>query len=168
MMHKFRKTVPVGINPVPVWLLSLAGFVSCVLTAAGSFHSDLLRALNRISDYYHEAGVRIFRQNAEMDPFKSIGSGFDIFKVYFLILIIFSVFCIAYHFMGSKSIYTMRRLKKPLELYVRCFTVPVLFIAVSIAAVYILNYSFIKSYLSVVPEENLSYLWDKNVWRVWL
>ena len=30
------------------------------------------------------------------------------------------------------------------------------------------NYSFIKSYLSVVPEEHLSALWDKNAWRVWL
>ena len=69
--------------------------------------------------------------------------------------------------MGSKSVYTMKRLKNPLELYVRCYFVPLVFIAAGVISVYAMNYIFIEIYLSFIPEENLFSLWAENAWRVW-
>ena len=167
-MHKLRKTVPVGINPVPVWLSSLAGLMLSILICVWTFRDSFAMELNAISRYNYETGERTFRSGLLMAPYKILDAGFDVFKLYFLFALIFCVFFIAYHYMGSKSMFTMRRLKNPCELYVRCFTVTAVSIAVGIITVYILNYFYIKYYLSVIPGEHLSSLWDENAWRVWL
>lgn len=168
MMYKLRKTVPVGIKPLPVWLMSLSGLVISILISAGGFISGFLRQLNRVSQYYPETGERIFLEDEKMEAFsRCLYLDYEAFKLYFLLLAIFAVYCVVYHFMGAKSVYTMRRLKNPFELYIRCFSVTVLSVITGIAAVYIMNYIFIEIYLSVIPKENLFSLWDANAWRCW-
>lgn len=168
MIHKLSKTVPVGIKPQPVWILSIAGILLCVFHAVTSFCSGLYRYLNKISTYYPETGERVFYDYGKMEKYSlCLGDGFFLFRPYFLCLLMFAVFCIVYHYIGAKSVYTMKRLKNPLELYVRCYFVPLVFIAAGVISVYAMNYIFIEIYLSFIPEENLLSLWAEDAWRVW-
>ena len=164
MMLKLRKTVPLGINPAPVWLVSLVGLMGCVLMSVNIYLDDLNHHLLDIS-FINEAGERVFYEYGYMVPFEYISTGFSIFKPYFVLLAILAAFFIMYHFMGSKSIYTMRRLKNPLELYVRCFMIPCVFILSGIVIIYLLNFLYIKNYTSVVSEKYLYPWWNEGIWR---
>ena len=164
MMLKLRKTVPLGINPAPVWLVSLSGLMGCVLMSVNTYLDDLNRHLLDIS-FVNEAGERIFYESGRMIPFEYISTGFSVFKPYLVLLALLAAFFIMYHYTGSKSIYTMRRLKNPLELYVRCLGVPCVFIFCGIGLVYLLNFLYIKNYTSVVPENHLYSWWNEGIWR---
>ncbi len=164
MRRKLNKLVPVGVKVNPVLVLSAVGFVLCAFSALSDFYRKLFSSLNEISRI-DDSGVRVFLKYARMDPFEAINSNFYYFRIFFVCLILFAAYCFLHHFMGSKSIYTMKRLKSPSELYVRCLSVPVIFIALSFAAIYLMNYIFVNIYLDVVPEECLLPWWDKNIWR---
>lgn len=164
MTHKLSKLLPVGINPTAVLLLSVAGLLISSIYSVMHFNSAFLRELNSIS-HITSSGIRIFSDNKMMEPYGGAES-FDIFKVFFICLALFSFYCFIYHFIGSKSIYTMRRLKNPTELYVRCLSVPLIFILLSIVLICLLNCIFIDIYLDLVPEENLIPGWDINLWEV--
>ena len=164
MMHKLSKLVPVGVRIKPVMLTAAAGFVLCIISSAVSFLTEFIFDLNRISEL-DEYGNRIFLSGEKMDAYAGTESFFS-FKIFFLCLGCFVLYCFIYHFSGSKSIYTMRRLKNPLELYVRILGIPVIFILLSLILMYIMNFLFIKIYLYYVPEENLWSMWDKNLWEV--
>ncbi len=164
MTHKLSKLVPVGINAKPVLMLSIAGIVLCSLISFSQFYTKLMNSLNEISRF-DDSGNRVFSQYAKMDTFASINSNFYVFRIFFLCFVLFAVYCFLYHFIGSKSLYTMRRLKNPLELYLRCLAVSVIFILLGVALIYLLNFICIKIYLSAVPEESLHPLWDKDIWR---
>lgn len=164
MMHKLSKLVPVGVKITPVLLASGIGLALCIISSVISFHWEFIGDLNRISkiDMY---GNRIFLEGEKMEAYKGAESFFA-FELFFLCLAAFALYCFIYHYIGAKSIYTMRRLKNPLELSVRCLSIPVIFILTGIALIYLMNYSFIKFYLYYVPEENLWSMWDKNLWEV--
>lgn len=163
MTRKLRKIVPVGINKKPVLILSIAGLVFCVLTSFGIFLSEFLYFYSKI--YYFDEGVRHFYDHPKMEPLTSFNSNFDIFEIYFVCMALLAVYFCIYHFMGSKSIYTMRRLKNPLELYVRCLAVPATFIILGIALIYLMNFIYIKIYLYYVPEDSLFPWWNRDIWR---
>ena len=87
MMHKLYKTVPVGIKPLPVWILSVIGFIICVFHAVTSFCSGLYRNLNKISAYYPETGVREFYDYGKMEKYSlCLGNGFFLFKLFKIIV----------------------------------------------------------------------------------
>lgn len=164
MTRKLSRLVPTGIGAAPVILIFLAGLVLSGFTAFSSFLAAFLHYYGQIT-YYDEAGSKGFRSDAVMQPLTSFNSEFDIFKLYFVCMALAGVYFFIYHFAGSKSIYTMRRLKNPLELYVRCFAVPVIFILLGIALVYLLNLIYISIYASLVPEECMHPGWNADIWR---
>lgn len=164
MTRKSCVLLPAGIRAVPVMLASLMGLSTCAISAIIFFISDFNRELNRIS-VFDNAGNRVFLENEKMEAYNGSAS-FEFFKIYFVCLVLLALYFFVYHFLGSKSIYTMKRLRNPVELYIRCLSIPVIFILVSIALIYLMNFAFIKYYLYYVPEENLFSMWDKYLWEV--
>ncbi len=164
MTRKLSKLVPVGVKVPPVMLISGIGLLMCAMSSIIIFISEFNHDINRISRL-DMAGNRIFLENEKMEAYNGSAS-FEFFKIYFVCLVLFALYCFLSHFMGSKSIYTMRRLKNPIELYLRCLSVPVMFIIISIGLIYLMNFLFIKFYLYYVPEENLFSMWDRNLWEV--
>ena len=164
MTRKSSILLPAGIRTAPVVLSSLIGLSMCAISAIIIFITDFNSAINRIS-VFDDAGKRIFLENEKMEAYNGSAS-FEFFRIYFVCLAFLALYFFVYHFLGSKSIYTMRRLRNPLELYVRCLSIPVIFTLVSIALIYLMNFAFIKFYLYYVPEENLFSMWDEYLWEV--
>ena len=164
MTYRFSKTVPVGIKAKPVWLLSFAGLSACVLFSVFVFCDDFFYELGRISTV-NKSGIRVFSEYYKMEPFKDVSTGFEIFKPYFVLLCLAAIFFYMQHYMGAKSVYTMRRLKNPCELYIRCLFVPCVFIISGIALIYLLNFLYIKTYIRVIPEESFFPWWNEGMWR---
>ena len=164
MTRKLSKLVPMGVSAKPVFVLSVIGLVACVITSFFSFWTKFINYYSKIC-YYDDSGVRHFNDHPKMEPFSSFNANFDAFEIYFACLAFLAVYFFVHHFVGSKSIYTMRRLKNPLELYVRCLAVPVVFIVLGIALIYLLNFIYIKIYLFLVPEDSLFPWWNKDIWR---
>ncbi len=77
-------------------------------------------------------------------------------QVVFVLIIFLAIGMIAshyrYHYKGTKSIYTMKRLKNPKELHYRCLVVPVLSILGSLVAIYGMLFLNFALYLYIVPD----------------
>lgn len=164
MTRKSSILLPAGINPVPVLCLSLSGLVLCFFISFGGFYSNFSYHFNKIT-YYDEAGNRYFYESARMTPLNEFHQTFDVFRIFFICMALLTLYFFIHHFMGAKSIYLMRRLKNPLELYIRCLVIPVASVLLGIALVYLLNFIFIEIYTSAVPEEYMYPWWNENIWR---
>ncbi len=164
MTRKLSKLAPPGINPVTVLLLSGAGLILCGFTAFGIFWDRFIYFADKIS-YYDDAGNRKFYESAKMEPLTNFNSEFEVFEIFFACMAVLVVYFWLSHFIGSKSIYTMRRLRNPFELYLRCLAVPVTSVILGIALIYLLNYIYIKIYLATIPEHCLYPWWNANIWR---
>lgn len=81
----------------------------------------------RLDLYYITPSQRILRPDAVMPPFSSL-LGISLYGCLAAALAMIPVAWVFWnsHTMGSKSIYTMRRLPNRWELHRRCFTVPAL------------------------------------------
>lgn len=164
MIRKLNRLVPPGINAVPVILLSVAGLILSGFTAFGGFLSEFIHFYGQITELDAD-GKRVFIADSRMQPLTNFNSEFDVFKIYFVCMALVGVYFFFYHFIGARSIYTMRRLRNPLEFYARCLILPVSFTVFGIALVYVLNLIYIEIYLALVPEECMYPWWDANIWR---
>lgn len=164
MMGKISKILPVGVKPKPVISLSVIGIICCVLFSGWEFLMKFFNFYGKIT-FYDESGNKGFYDYPKMEPLTSFNATFDVFKIFFVCMALMAVYFYMHHHIGAKSIYTMRRLKNPLELYVRCLTVPVIFILLGFALIYFMNFIYIEFYLALVPEKNLQPWWDADIWR---
>ena len=99
------------------------------------------------------SGRRVFNENAVMPEFIEIADG----KLTgFVILTVAMVGLVglhySYHYQGSKSIYTMKRLPKNTELWRRCITLPVVLALGSGAVAAGLRALFYVFYMTITPE----------------
>ncbi len=78
------------------------------------------------------------------------------YMMLFYLLIILAIALISahyrHHYLGTKSIYTMKMLKNPRELHFRCLIVPVIIILVSVLTIFLLLYIYFQLYLIIIPE----------------
>ncbi len=154
MRCKFSRIIPVGMNSSAVKAVCVCSLLLSAAVSALMFFTAYCReyrSLLLVSEY-----GTVVNENAVMSEFgvlrEDIFFGYDIFAIG---LVLFAAYSFIYHFIGSKSIYTMRRLKKPAELAVRCLAVPFVFIAVSAISVFVLNFIYFGVYISVTPAECL-------------
>ncbi len=77
----------------------------------------------------------------------------------FWLLMLFGVYMIyahyKYHYQGTMSIYTMKRLKSKAELHVRCTVIPIVIIVLSFLMVVALKFLFFKVYMTILPAESI-------------
>ena len=89
------------------------------------------------------------------DFFEILDGTFDGFIIAIFAFICLIMFHYGYHYKDSRSIYTMKRLPNKYELHIRCFTVPVIGITVSIVISALLLVLFYLYYISKTPAECL-------------
>ncbi len=162
MTDKIRKIIPVGIKAeTEIWIFLSA--LALGICRALLFFQAYMREYNRLFDI--EFGERILQPSRTMADFYEITDGvFDGF-----ITAIFGFICLilihyGYHYKDSKSIYTMKRLSDKHELHIRCFTLPLIGIAVSILMTASLLLLFYHYYMTKTPAECLS----PDQWeRIW-
>lgn len=89
------------------------------------------------------------------------------FKVIFALMIAAAVMHYTYHFLESKSIYTMRRLPYFWELHRRCLTLPICGIVVSMVTAFVILLICYGFYVGMTPKECLLPGQWQKIWQ-WL
>lgn len=153
MTNKIRKIIPVGIKvETEIWIFFSALAVG--ICRALLFFQAYIREYNRLFDI--EYGKRVLIKSRMMRDFFEILDGtFDGFIIAIFAFICLIMFHYGYHYKDSRSIYTMKRLPNKFELHIRCFTVPVIGITVSIVISALLLVLFYLYYISKTPAECL-------------
>lgn len=154
MIKHIEKLLPVG---VPL-KKELAGIIIGVILA-------VIRSLSYLGSYYnyynylfeHYDSRKILVEGRLMADFYVIIDGcFEGFLVVIFLLIVLTVFHYAFHYIDSKSIYTMKRLSKKSELHKRCMTVPLISIALCLTLSAILLVLYYSHYITTTPTECLT------------
>ena len=148
-MNKLQKFLtrfsPPGSNLEPLFSLLLGGGFVSFLTSLGYF-------LKYSSCYYDI----VDRDTGYVQPFKNMPPfeemlfqyGFHTFAVACIAFVISNYL---YFFQESKSIYTMRRLRSPWELHLRCWTLPVLGALLLLLCSALLTCLYALHYFTVTP-----------------
>ncbi len=164
MIDRLKKYLPVGINSSDVCRYSLAGYIISFVFSVFWFVKNFTSALNGLY-YYNRSGNKVIVENVNMPDFRFIRE--DCFNLFFIAAVLsfaFLVYNFLYHFTGSKSIYTMLRLRSRKELIIRCVSVPVASVLVIILSTVFLNFVFYLIYIFVVPAGCLLPGWER-MWR---
>ena len=123
--------------------------------------SDCLEKL-----YWKNGAERTVIPGAMMTNFVELfGEAFIGFKVVFALMIAAAVMHYTYHFLESKSIYTMRRLPSVWELHRRCLTLPVGGMIISKGTAFLIVWICYGFYVGLTPAEcvmsgQVQKIWD--------
>ena len=149
---KLSRFLPLGIDKKPVirwlWGGALLGLVFQIF-----FHNNYFYAKQALYDWKNPQQLL---PGAVMAPFASL-LGYSLYGcvIGMLFMIPLAVYFWSFHYQGSKGIYTMRRLPRRRELFLRCFTVPALgalLYALELLVLLLLNFAI---YWLCTPEQCL-------------
>ena len=161
---KLTKFVPAGIDyRQEIRWIGLAFLISLIYSL--SFFVTLLDQYDRLFERVGE--VRYLIEGAMMPDFSELlGTrliGFYVIPVGMLILMGYHYF---YHYLGSKSIYLMRRLPNRWTLLKRCVTLPVIAILVSLGIAFVLLLIYYGIYHLATPASCLSPGQWQKIWHL--
>ena len=131
------------------------------LMVFGIEFSDCLEKL-----YWKNGAERTVIPGAMMTNFVELfGEAFIGFKVVFALMIAAAVMHYTYHFLESKSIYTMRRLPSVWELHRRCLTLPVGGMIISKGTAFLIVWICYGFYVGLTPAECVMSGQVQKIWE---
>ena len=116
--------------------------------------------------YTYRSGKRVLIEGRMMEEFHNLTDG--IFYGFFVVIFVCLCFIIlryAYHYQGTKSIYTMRRLPKKSELHIRCIVLPLMLIFSLILVMLLVLLLDLAVYFIFTPKQCLYPFSIKSFWR---
>ena len=147
-MHKRFPFSPPGMETQPwkqylLWSLGLGSVFSLTVFGCGIFS-----ALGEL----YVPGTRKLLENARMLPFDTVvGIAMDAYLYLAAAMGIFVFLNYRYFYRESKSIYLMKRIGRPAELHLRCWSLPVLGAAALLAARTVLELVYYLVYRLLTP-----------------
>ena len=147
---KLRYYLPLGIEPVSELKWLAGGLTGCCLASLLFF----VRYFEHYSTLFETVGKdRVIISGAAMPHFAYIASDcFSLFISFSAAMVYLGIYHYYYHYMGSKSIYTMKRLPSFWELWRRCITIPFIAGVVSLLIAFILLMLYFAFYMLVTPD----------------
>lgn len=134
------------------WLISMNYFNRLANARAELFH-------------IHERR-RVLIEGAVMENFSSVlGDSLNSFGFLCILLLGLVVWHYLYYHQETKSIYLMKRLSSRLEIHKRAWTLPLLAIAVTLIAVFLVLLLYFGIYMIATPEQCLAPGQWQNIWR---
>lgn len=145
--------------------LFFAGMVLSILYSLFAFGNRFSNHLAEL--YWINGSTKTLKAGAIMPDFVEILDGtlvgFFVLSACFLAQIAAHY---VYHYQGSKSIYTMRRLPSRWELHRRCLTLPVLAAAIFLIMAFAILLIFYAVYMNVTPDVCLTPGQWQKIWSV--
>lgn len=144
------------------WYLFLLG--GAAVYSAGAF---FVRYLDARDDLYHSTlGKRVLWEGAVMPDFAEIlGDALSGFALLALVCLGAAAWHYLFHYQGSKSVYTMRRLPRRWELHRRCLTLPAVGLALCAALALAVLLLYYAVYLTATPAQCLTPGQWQKLWR---
>ena len=144
------RQVPPGLNWWTEVKWAVSGLVVGTLWSMVAFSYQFSNACNRL--YEWAGGQRFLVESRTIAPFPEL---LYLTMAGFLLGIVLTIplacYHYAYHYLGSRSIYLMRRLSDRWELWRRCLTVPVLLAVICLAAIELLTILYFFIFLLATP-----------------
>ncbi len=149
-----RRNAPLGMDI----MREVRWFVTSAIAGAVFSMGFFFKLGSRIEElYYFSGSKKVLDASRVMPDFTEVlGSSLIVFFIMALCSIGVAVYCYAYHYQGSKSIYLMRRLPSRWELHRRCLTLPAVAVAFCLAAALALMLIFFSVYMAATPPACLS------------
>ena len=130
------------------------GLILGTLWSAIVFWSRLDNARDRLYDWV--GGQRVLVESRTIDPFPELlDQAMAGFLLGMALTIPLACYHYAYHYLGSRSIYLMRRLPDRWDLWRRCLTVPVLLAVLCLVAIELLTILHFLMFLLLTPSSCL-------------
>lgn len=163
--ERLERYVPLGVDAVreAKWL---AG--SLCASVCFSFFVFIIRCVLARNELYYTPwnGTRVLHEGAIMKDYKDVlGISFAGLAVTAAAMLGFAAFHYAYHRIGSRSIYTMRRLPQPVELHRRCLALPAAGIVLCALLSFLLLCIYYLIYIAMTPEQCLAPGQWQLLWR---
>lgn len=154
MIKKIQRLIPPGISVKA----EVSGIGVAILLAAIHslfYFNNFYSAYNNLFEYY--TGKKVLVTSRKMTDFwVVVDNCFDGFYIVIFLLFALCIFHYVYHYRESKSIYTMKRLPKRIELYKRCVTVPFICIVLCYVISGLLTILYFNHYMITTPPECLT------------
>jgi hypothetical protein len=162
MRINLNRYLPPGVNAYQEMKWLMIGSLASILYSFGF----LIHYMESYQDLflYNDHGVeKVLNTNAVMPDFIVVlGSSLTGFLILGLCMAVVIIYHYVYHYLGSKSIYLMKRLPSRLELHKRCFTLPLLAIAICFFTAMILLFIYYAIYIAFTPKACLTpHQWQK-------
>lgn len=149
MLNNLDRFAPPGMELKGCKDFSSIALVGNVLFSAVSFLTgtfNLWQALPPRETWPHPTTVVTW-------PFtEALGISMEGFWIFAISMVAFVVMNYLYFFDGSKSVYTMRRIKNPWELHLRCWTLPLCSAAVLLLCRVVLTVVYFLIFMLVTPK----------------
>ena len=106
--------------------------------------------------YEIRAGKKYLMDNVFMPGFELISMGlFEVFSIAIAFSVCMLVYHYNYHNQGSRIMYLMRRLPNKWEVHIRCITLPVITVVISVVYMHMLRMIFYAIYILCTPPQCL-------------
>lgn len=153
MTDRIRQIIPVGFKAeTEIWIFITAEAIG-IIRALLFFYEYRIKYNSLFEIIY---GERVLNATEDMPDFYEILKGcFNGFVIAAFIFISLLLYHYIYHHKDSKSIYTMKRLPDKNELHIRCLTIPLTGIVLSILLSVCLLLLFYYYYITKTPAECL-------------
>ncbi|MBR6812572.1 MAG: hypothetical protein IKM51_04275 [Oscillospiraceae bacterium] len=152
LIGRFERLAPPGYDWKGELKWLLAALTAAFLWTFG-FIIRFAAAHEELFIYDHYLGKRFLQADRMMDPFLDVvGGSFKGYTVFAVLLIAVIVLHYMYFFRGSRSIYTMRRLKRKSETWKRCIITPVIWLLICIFSALIVLAIDFAIYIIATPK----------------
>lgn len=172
MKTKIKKLAPVGFSVKTELVLFALSYIFATAYSILLFCDRFFNLGNYMLTRHYEKNnsPKIYPEGTLAANFnKFIDDIFLLFLVSAMLMCVFCILHITYHYQNSKSIYLMKRLPKKSEYYVRCLTLPLTGIILCAVTVVLLVNIFYLIYITQIrpeflPENHIESLWRYFVW----
>ncbi len=164
--HKLSRFAPLGLQiEKQITPISIA-LVGAMIYSSFEFISRYANEIEWMLDMNGAVDQNIILNGTKMTDFVSIKAGlFTPFIIIAACMLMLAVSNYAYHHVGTRSVYLMRRLPNPLEYHFRCLAVPLATVLLCILAALILTMLLYLYYMAKTPPEIIApQQWEK-IWR---
>ncbi len=162
MKHSLKNYAPAGINLKAEETFFLCVYFASIIFAITCFWGRYNTEAGNIYTTYD--GKRILSGVLMTDYIDVLGISLYGFAVLIVCMVALICWHYVYHYIDSRSIYTMKMLPKRGELHKRCLVLPASAILIGLATALILLVVFYKLYMILTPEQCIMpYQWDK-IW----
>lgn len=145
------RQVPPGLDWWTELKWAVSGLVVGALWSLTAFSYQFSNALRRLYDWV--GGKSILVESRTIDPFPELlYQAMAGLLLGILLTIPLACYHYAYHYLGSRSIYLMRRLPDGWELWRRCLTVPALLAVVFLLTIELLTFLYFLIFLLATPD----------------
>lgn len=166
MNEKLSRLTPPGVSAMPQIKAFIGLNAVCALCSL-HFFSDFWNALAELYTYSGE--VRNLIPGRSISYYIALIQGdLRVFLLPAALMLLYTVFYYFSYFRHSKSVYTMRRIGKPMELHRRCWSLPVLLSLGSVLIGLLLFWLYFGIYMLAAPKEALPPDQWQMIWRVLL